>query len=96
MALPFAQTTFFGQELKIGVWAYGGIMGLMTLYYIFYPKLDFQDWIALMFITTPGATLAGLLFYDQTNFGYAWANWYFSAGSFFFGTIYIIMQTVML
>ena len=46
------------------MWAYGGIMSLMTLYYIFYPSLSIQDWIALIFITTPGATLAGLLVYD--------------------------------
>ena len=58
------QTSFFGYDLKYGVWAYGGAMGLMTIYWIFYPNLSFQDWIALIFITSPAATLAGMLAYD--------------------------------
>ena len=90
------QTKFFGRDLKYGVYTYGGIMFAMTVYYIFYPVMNVQDWIALVFITSPAATLAAMLFYDQTNFGYAWANWYFSVVSFVFATIYIIMQTLML
>lgn len=97
MAYSFARSKFlFSLDLKYGVWTYGAIMALMTLYYIFYPNLNINDWIALIFITTPAATLAVLLFIDQTNFAYAWANWYFSFVAFIFGTIFIVMQTLML
>ena len=58
------QTSFFGRDLKYGVYMYGGIMAIMTIYYIFYPNLNTQDWIALVFITSPAATLAAMLFYD--------------------------------
>ena len=35
------QTSFFGRDLKYGVYTYGGIMFAMTIYYIFYPSLSF-------------------------------------------------------
>ena len=58
------QTSFFGRDLKYGVYTYGAIMFGMTVYYIFYPTMNVQDWIALVFITSPAATLAGMLLYD--------------------------------
>ena len=46
------------------MYTYGGIMALMTIYMIFDASMSPQDWIALIFITSPGATLAGMLLYD--------------------------------
>ena len=97
MAFALLQTKFLGVlDLKYGVWIYGLIMFVMSCYYIYSPTLSFQDWIVFVTVTCPGTALVGMLLYDSTNFAYAWANWYFSFGAYIFGTIYIIMQTLML
>ena len=98
MAFTLAQSKFFGVlDLKYGVWLYGLLMTTMSFYYIFYPELSFHDWLAFIFITCPATALFGLLLVDQeAKFGYAMANWYFSAVAFIFGFVFIIMQTIML
>ena len=96
MAFTIAQSKFFGAlDLKYGVWTYGLLMSIMSIYYIFTPTLSFHDWLAFLFITCPATALFGLLLvYQETKFGYAMANWYFSAGAFIFGFIFIILQTM--
>ena len=34
--------------------------------------------------------------YDQTHFGYAWTNWYFTALAFALASFFILVQTVSL
>ena len=94
--MAWAQTTFFGLDLKFGVWIYGLIMLSMSVYYILTPTLSVQDWIAFIGITTPASTFLVLTLIDSQNFGYAWANWYFSAFAFILATIYAVMQTLLL
>ena len=96
MAFTIAQSKFFGAlDLKYGVWTYGLLMTIMSFYYIFTPTLSFHDWLAFVFITSPATALFGLLLvYQETKFGYAMANWYFSAVAFLFAFIFIILQTL--
>ena len=97
MAFALVQTKFlFALDLKYGVWLYGLIMFLMSCYYISYPVLNVQDWIVFITITCPGSILSAMLIFDGDNFGYAYANWYFSFFAYIFATVYIVMQTLML
>ena len=64
MAFALVQTKFLGLDLKYGVWIYGAMMFLMTIYYIMYPNLNIQDWIVFALVTCPGSALVGMLIYD--------------------------------
>ena len=63
--MAWAQTTFFGLDLKFGVWIYGLIMLSMSVYYILTPTLSVQDWIAFIGITTPASTFLVLTLIDS-------------------------------
>ena len=39
MAFALAQTTFLGLDLKFGVWLYGLLMLLLSIYYIITPEM---------------------------------------------------------
>ena len=97
MAFALVQTKFlWTMDLKYGVWTYGGLMLLASLYYIITPTLTIQDWIVFVGVCSPASALLGLQIYKQDNFAYAWTNWYFSFAAFCFATIFIVMQTLML
>eukprot|EP00354_Favella_ehrenbergii_P006312 CAMPEP_0170458208 /NCGR_PEP_ID=MMETSP0123-20130129/5242_1 /TAXON_ID=182087 /ORGANISM="Favella ehrenbergii, Strain Fehren 1" /LENGTH=222 /DNA_ID=CAMNT_0010722255 /DNA_START=22 /DNA_END=690 /DNA_ORIENTATION=- len=97
MAFALAQTKFLGViDLKYGVWIYGSLMLLFSLYFIVVPQLTLQDWIAFVGITSPASALLVLQVIWPDKFAYAWANWYFSFLAYILGTLYIIMQTFLI
>ena len=94
---PLAQEKFLGvMELKYGVWIYGFLMLFASLYFIYVPQLTLQDWIVFVGVCTPASALLILQIIWPDKFAYAWANWYFSFVAYILGTIYIIMQTLLL
>ena len=97
MAYSFTQDKFFGAfSLKYGMWFYGIINFLLCIYFILTPELTTQDWIAFVGICCPATAMLILQIYDSKEFAYVWANWYFAFLAFCLGTIYILMQTIML
>ena len=97
MAFALVQTKFFGVlDLKYGVWIYGLLMLAMSVFFIIVPQLTIQDWIVFVGVCTPASALLILQIIWPDKFAYAWANWYFSFLAYILGTIYIIMQTLLL
>ena len=99
MAFALAQDKFlWSVDLKWGAYTYTFLMLFGSLFYMFWPTLSIQDWIAFVGVCCPGAAFFGLFMYDwkQEKFGYVWANWYFAFFGWILGSVYIIWQTITL
>ena len=68
----------------------------MAIYYITLPVLTTQDWIVFAGVNCPAMTLLVFQVIWQDKFAYAWANWYFSFVAYLLGTVYILMQTLLI
>ena len=92
--------------LEFGTFTYGAVMLFATLWYMFWPDINWADWIYFLFAATPMASMFCVLLaksptIDGTKSAsdyiiYARVNWYFSFFAWCIGTFQVIAQTVIL
>ena len=86
-------------DLKIGAYVYGGIMTVVTLYFIFANNLGWGGWIFMMLGSIPMMVTFILMLAkmnDDKLWFYVWINWYFTFFSFCLGSLQTIIQTIVL
>ena len=96
MAFFLKQSKFLGMDLKYGVYTYGALMAILTIYYLFKETLTVQDWIMFIGVSSPATALVVMQIIFSDKFQYAWANWYFSFLAFILATIYITLQILLI
>ena len=94
--------------LEYGSFTYGGVMLFTTLWYIFWPDLNWADWIFLLLGATPMAasfitmlakkdwSISDPTLQSDPYKAAIKANWYYSFFVWCIGTFNIIAQTVIL
>ena len=93
-AIKVVQTeAAFGQTLQMGVRAYGASMMSLCLWYLLDDTLAIQDWLFLVIVCVPAATLFGLQVWKPDEFAYVWANWYANFAGFCYSSVLILFQT---
>ena len=97
--------------LEYGAWTVGGVMSFCTLWYMFWPDINWADWVFFLFAATPmTASWITLLATKDSSVAYAdgptsWsatykayirANWYFTFFAWCIAGLQVITQTVIL
>ena len=86
-------------DLKIGAYAYGGIMTIIVIYSIFINNLGWGGWIFFLLAAIPMmVTFIYMLakMNDSKLWFYVWINWYFTFIAFCLGSLQTVIQTIIL
>merc|ERR1712137_1311098 len=79
---------------------YGFVMGFAAIWFIFWPNINWSDWIFLLGAAVPVAASTIVLIAkgssDSDYAKYVKAHWYYSFFAWCIGTFQVIAQTVIL
>lgn len=87
---------FLGGDLKYGPLIYGGMMTVLTVYFLAAQEINWGEYVFYVIGCIPATTIWVLLLIDSTKFSYIWANWYFSFFAFVWGSIQVVLETIWL
>ena len=97
-----------GYSLEWGVYTVGGAMSFCTIWYMFWPDINWADWLFFLFAATPMTAMfitllvkrdrsqADITAESAEYLGYIKSNWYFTFFAWCIATIQVIAQTIIL